>query len=147
MATTLGRSIARWSLTSFVTALCVAGVGSAQAASYYRDTMCVEPKLRELDSDAVKKVEVLIEKASASPLGIAGTFVTVFLRGASLADLDHGLAAASALTKHVGGNERARTWPIDLKFLAYQEQPCPSSHVLVEVSVLLNEQPLVDQKR
>jgi hypothetical protein len=100
-----------------------------------------------LDGDAIKKLDALVERAAAYPAGIAGTFVTVFLRGESLADLRLGLAAASALTKHIEGNAFARTWPVDLKFLAHQEQPCSLARVLVEVSVLLNEKPLLDPKR
>lgn len=147
MASASASSFIRWGLTGIVATCCVAGMGSARAASYYRDTVCVGTESRELEGDAIDKIDVLVERAAAYPSGVAGMFVTVFLGGESLADLRRGLAAASALTKNLEDRKHARTWPADLKFLVHHEQPCSSARVLVEVSVVLNERPLADPKR
>lgn len=142
-----GISLVHWCLMGFAAALSVAAMGSARAASFYRDTVCVSSQSKELDGEAVKTIDALVDRAATYPSGVAGTFVTVFTRGESVADLGHGLAAASALTKYLESSEYVRAWPADLRFLAQHDQPCPSARVLVELSLFLNEKPLVDPTR
>lgn len=131
-----------------VAALLYCLTSNVSAASSLRETVCVASTAAKLSKEAASRVSGMVAVAKKHQLGIAGAFLTVFLRNDSMDEVNRGLVAGSGLLRHLLAKQRDfGEWPTDVKFPVHTDQPCQPGQVFIEISILLNEKPLTDPQR